>query len=1141
MKSWKYQNLSILIFVLILGVISKNNTIIMKLNGIGKQKILYRSFSKIPTVLINEKETELLTNNSIQVNSTNDIIKLIWDYNLTYCNSMFYGLSNIISIDLSNFDSSHVTTMENMFYGCSNLQCINFKNLNTSKVETMYKMFYNCKNITFLDLTNFDTSKVVDMKYMFYNCINLKKLILGEFENKYTTNMRGIFQNCMSLKTLDLTKFYTPRAEIMWDMFNGASSLVTLNLSSFDTSKVTDMESMFDGCNNLVSLNLSHFVTNRVEYMNKMFRYCYKLKYLDFRNINTNSVGTMEQMFYQCRSLIYIDLYSINYEPSSTSKMFTNTSGNFTYCINSYYSIPQIRSYLTNLNTIRICLNITFPVIEVFEDELYNDNCLNFTFPVIEVIEDEPCTKELPYKNSKNICVEKCSINDFEEGKCKLNYTLEIPENKTEIDKDQDILNNIKEELMNGYNISVIDSGDVVIKNEETGVTISISSSENQKNNRDKNVTSINLGECENKLKTKYNISSTEKLYILKIDIEQEGMDLPKIEYEVYYPLYNSSLVKLDLDVCNDTKIEFFYPSYMKGNLDELNASSGFFNDICYTYTSENGTDLSLTERQNNFVENNKTKCEENCEFIEYDELNNKVICSCIVKLNLPFIKEIYFDKEKLYEKFVNINNVGNFKLLECYDVLFTKEGISNNIGCFIIIPIIVLYFICIIIFYKRDFKLLKIKINEIIFAKNNIKSLEPKKSKTTLHKRKSMQQFKNADNPNSFKKRRNKSMISRIITDSNIKDKNLKKSEFKKLRQNLDINKNNLHKKRYSFSEEDCNKNKKRKIKQKINYNIHNENKKSNYILNFYPNQLNKGSTKKVSNPIKKLTQRNKNLKANKTNRDQSKNKLKSLETNNDINNLNNSVILKKFTTMNKKEKIKALDDILSYNDLELNILEYEEAFAIDNRTYFSYYFSQLRTKNLFIFSFWPNQNDYNSRIVKIFLFFFIFTIYYTVNACFFDESTLQQINEDGGEFNFIYQVPQIMYSSLICIILNSIMKYFALSEHNIVKLKQEKIRLIFIKRTKNTIQNLKFKFASFFIISFILLLFFWYYLGCFCAIYKNTQLHLLKDSVISFGFSLLYPFGYYLIPGLFRIPALYKKNRKCLYNFSKLIQALL
>ena len=102
-----------------------------------------------------------------------------------------------------------------------------------------------------------------------------------------------------------------------------------------------------------------------------------------------------------------------------------------------------------------------------------------------------------------------------------------------------------------------------------------------------------------------------------------------------------------------------------------------------------------------------------------------------------------------------------------------------------------------------------------------------------------------------------------------------------------------------------------------------------------------------------------------------------------------------------------------------------------------------------------------------------------------------------------------------------------------------------------------IEYKFIFFFIISFLLSLFFWYYLGCFCAVYKNTQLHLLnifshyifkikkilrfKDSAISFAFSLFYPFGYYLIPGIFRIPSLHKKTRKHLYNFSKLLQTIL
>ncbi len=96
--------------------------------------------------------------------------------------------------------------------------------------------------------------------------------------------------------------------------------------------------------------------------------------------------------------------------------------------------------------------------------------------------------------------------------------------------------------------------------------------------------------------------------------------------------------------------------------------------------------------------------------------------------------------------------------------------------------------------------------------------------------------------------------------------------------------------------------------------------------------------------------------------------------------------------------------------------------------------------------------------------------------------------------------------------------------------------------KKAVEVLKCLSYKFMLFFIISSSFLLFSWYYLGCFCAVYVNTQIHLIKDTIISFGISLLYPVGFCIIPGIFRIPALRakKKNKKIMYKFSQFIQMI-
>ena len=229
---------------------------------------------------------------------------------------------------------------------------------------------------------------------------------------------------------------------------------------------------------------------------------------------------------------------------------------------------------------------------------------------------------------------------------------------------------------------------------------------------------------------------------------------------------------------------------------------------------------------------------------------------------------------------------------------------------------------------------------------------------------------------------------------------------------------------------------------------------------------------------------------------------------------------------------------ELMPLNDQEMNNLEYEKALEFDKRDYFQYYFSLLKKKQLILFTFFP-ANDYNIIPIKINLFIVSFSLYFTINAFFFGDEAMHRIYKEYGVYNILYRIPQILYSSIIPTIINILLKTLSLTEKDILKIKQEKDYNIMIEQSKKVERCIFIKFIIFFIISLLFMLFFWYYISCFCAVYNNTQIIFIKDTLISFGISMLYPFGINLIPGIFRIPALraQKKDKECIYILSTYI----
>ena len=233
-------------------------------------------------------------------------------------NRMFRDLSNLISLDVSSFDTSQVTNMEAMFAGMSNLTSLNLSNFDTSKVTRMNSMFEGVSRLTVLNLSNFDTSKVTNMEAMFGYMYGLTSLNISSFDTSQVTNMRDMFSNMRNLTSLNLSNFNTSKVTDMRAMFGYMYGLSSLNLTNFDTSQATDMNSMFAGMS-LTSLNLSNFDTSKVTDMGSMFYNMRNLTSLNLTNFDTSKVTDMSDMFSNMFNLTTLDIS--NFDTSNVVDM----------------------------------------------------------------------------------------------------------------------------------------------------------------------------------------------------------------------------------------------------------------------------------------------------------------------------------------------------------------------------------------------------------------------------------------------------------------------------------------------------------------------------------------------------------------------------------------------------------------------------------------------------------------------------------------------------------------------------------------------------------------------------------------------------------------------------------------------------
>ena len=719
-----------------------------------------------------------------------------------------------------------------------------------------------------------------------------------------------------------------------------------------------------------------------------------------------------------------------------------------------------------------------------------------------------------------NSCGELCSLCTDDSNKCitcKFGFTF-IGEEKYCFDENGKI--DIKEirELYDGLKNSIENQESQVILKDNA--IFQISTVEEQKNNQIPFISSVDLGECEQLLKGQEGLDNDEDFVMLKMDLKNENSTATFVQYEIFNP---NTLDIVSLDVCTDIPINLYIPVILNNGTEKLyeklsqygyqlfNINDSFYNDICSKFTAENGADMILSNRKKIIYDNNKNipLCQEGCSFVNYSSETKKAKCNCEVqkKQTITDITKINFDANEFTDSFYKVLKNSNFLVMKCFKLVFSSQGQKKNFGSYMMSTIIVLFIAMTIIYLANGQKKIKEIIDSIL---ENKKSGENKIDEKIVNNKKE------------------KKIKEKIEKDKkNDKRKDYKRKSSKKKSIKTDKKKDNNPPRKKSV--------KKKSTRKQANLEEPSKNT-INSVEHLEP-QSNKKDMKRRKSNIAKIKDDN-NLIEEKNNKIK-KNEKKKHNEKEDINKEQpiedkdiNIFTSKKLT---KGENVDITNQAIDLNDEEMNTLEYEKAIIIDKRSYFQYYYSLLKKKHLILFIFLPN-NDYNLIPIKFILFLISFSMYMTVNAFFFSDDSMNKIYTDNGEFNFLYQLPQIFYSTIVSVVINMILKKLSLSEKQVISLKQEKDLNICEKKAKSIQKCLKIRLIIFLFLTTILILFFWYFISCFCAVYENTQMILIKDTLVSFALSMAYPFGLNLLPGFLRIPALRspKADKKCLYTIS-------
>ena len=232
-------------------------------------------------------------------------------------------------------------------------------------------------------------------------------------------------------------------------------------------------------------------------------------------------------------------------------------------------------------------------------------------------------------------------------------------------------------------------------------------------------------------------------------------------------------------------------------------------------------------------------------------------------------------------------------------------------------------------------------------------------------------------------------------------------------------------------------------------------------------------------------------------------------------------------------RKKFKNFERNLTYEKDGINFFFYYDNLK-ETHSYLLTYWYFLKFKQFIIFTLSTSRGILHSTKIVLFILFIVFCMTFT--AIFFNDRIIRALYIYKGNADAVFHIQNIVLSTLCSFIVYTIVKNVCIYERDLNQIKSEKNKA----KRKALVVQIKRKDNILYTVSSVIIIFCWYYVSAFCAVFKNSQKNYLINFLICFFVCNLWPFFSSIIPTIMIRKAVDKKNN-CLYKVSQIISIII